>query len=144
MPSLTTIENAVKARIRRAAEALCELYGYPVPESFHRLIGTPPVRRVAYLEGIAQVLEAVAEGEGLDLVEEEAEDPEPVGESVIIATPTIFELPIEGKQAAALVEAGYDRLALLADASDEELLAIDGIGPKTLEAIREALADEEG
>lgn len=39
----------------------------------------------------------------------------------------------------ALVEAGYERLADVAGASDEELLAVDGIGAERLAKIRELI-----
>jgi DNA integrity scanning protein DisA with diadenylate cyclase activity len=38
-----------------------------------------------------------------------------------------------------LIEAGYARLGDLRAASDEELLAVEGIGPGTVKKIRKAL-----
>lgn len=41
-----------------------------------------------------------------------------------------------------LVAGGYTTIAKVRNASDEELLAVDGVGPVTVEKIRAALADE--
>jgi hypothetical protein len=40
------------------------------------------------------------------------------------------------RSARALVAAGFDRFALLEQASDEDLLAIKGVGPETVRGIR--------
>lgn len=45
--------------------------------------------------------------------------------------------------AALLIDAGYTTHAKVAKATDEELLAIDGVGQATLEKIREASAQHE-
>lgn len=42
-----------------------------------------------------------------------------------------------------LNEAGYDTNAKIAGASDDDLLAINGIGPKSLKDIREAIPSVE-
>lgn len=46
--------------------------------------------------------------------------------------------------AAALVSAGYEKPADIAGASDDDLLAVDGIGPATLATIRAAVPAKNG
>jgi hypothetical protein len=48
------------------------------------------------------------------------------------------ELPEDFPARELLIAAGYDTLDLVKNASDEDLDAIDGIGPATVEKIREA------
>lgn len=42
----------------------------------------------------------------------------------------------------ALLGAGYTRLAQLTKVTEEELLALHGVGPKAIRILREALAEE--
>lgn len=49
------------------------------------------------------------------------------------------ECGISEQKALRLAEAGYGRLRDLRAASDEELLAVQGIGPGTVKKIREAI-----
>lgn len=42
----------------------------------------------------------------------------------------------------ALIVAGYHQLADLTQASEKELLALHGVGPKAVRILREALADK--
>ena len=75
--------------------------------------------------------EAIAK---LEAVEPETEDaPLTSLEDIDGVTPEV---------AANLRAAGYETPGHLAEASDEDLLAVDGIGPKKLAAIREALRAE--
>lgn len=72
-----------------------------------------------------------------------ASDPPPKlveGASPELAEGDEFDFLTE-KQAAALREAGIETLKQLAETDAETLLAIDGIGPKAVEAILEATAD---
>jgi len=50
---------------------------------------------------------------------------------------------ISADKALLLVEAGYARLDDLREASDEELLAIEGVGPGTVKKVRKALGGGE-
>jgi len=50
---------------------------------------------------------------------------------------------ISGKAAAALAEAGFDSTQAVAAASDADLLKVPGLGPKTVEKIREITGLEE-
>jgi DNA uptake protein ComE-like DNA-binding protein len=47
--------------------------------------------------------------------------------------------PLDENLVQILADAGYDTLEKIRNASDEELLEIDGIGPKSLEKIRQAV-----
>lgn len=47
--------------------------------------------------------------------------------------------PLDENLVQLLADAGYDTLEKIRNASDEELLEIDGIGPKSLEKIRQAV-----
>lgn len=51
------------------------------------------------------------------------------------------ELPTDFPGYGALLKAGYANWEFVREASDEDLLEIDGIGPKTVEEIREQLPD---
>lgn len=55
------------------------------------------------------------------------------------ASPTLTEL-LSAPVAKALTEAGLDTVDLVKAASDEKLLAVEGIGAKTLSYIREQVA----
>jgi hypothetical protein len=57
-------------------------------------------------------------------------------------TPPASDLPqaIGGPARRALALAGYTRLEQLAGASEQELLALHGVGPKAVQLLREELA----
>lgn len=59
-------------------------------------------------------------------------------ESVLVET--ILDLNLRPSLVEDLVEAGFETIEDLESASDEDILAIDGIGPKSLSEIREALS----
>lgn len=57
--------------------------------------------------------------------------------------PTAPALPAIGAPATrALLGAGYARLAQLTKVTEDELLALHGVGPKAIRILREALAAE--
>lgn len=77
--------------------------------------------------------------------EEEAEPEaastgEAAGEQEESTAPPVLTELLSAPVAKALIEAGLDTVDLVRAASDEELLAVEGIGAKTLSYIREQVA----
>ena len=63
------------------------------------------------------------------LQQQEQSDPEP--QPILIQT-----LGLPSQQEDALIDAGYEFVHQLRDASDDELLAVDGVGKRTVDFIR--------
>jgi DNA-directed RNA polymerase alpha subunit len=74
---------------------------------------------------------------------DEGEEPRSEQEFEAAPMPPFFSelLGLTSLQAEALLAAGYNTPEALAEADDEDLLAVDRIGPATVEKIREALAE---
>lgn len=72
-----------------------------------------------------------------------AEEVEEVSEETTVTLRSVEELVLDSSTEELLIEAGYETIEELHEASDEELLDIKGIGPKTLEEVREALSSLE-
>lgn len=62
------------------------------------------------------------------------------GDDVVEITASLLETFEDERIIGALIAAGYDTVEKVRAASDEELRSVDGIGPKSLAAIRKALA----
>lgn len=60
--------------------------------------------------------------------------------TAVTATDPLAELVVDARVAAALREAGFGDVASIRAASDTDLIAIVGVGDKTLEKIRLAVA----
>lgn len=136
-------DHAAQKRIVAAMEELAERLGIEIPEQMQRQIGSPAERAMQQREGVADLLEAImASVEQLEQATEAAQMPlemavflvreanEDWVEAAKAATPEIVE---ETLQAINLVNA----VSLVREASDEDLLAISGIGEATLMVIRE-------
>lgn len=88
----------------------------------------PAYQAVVQLESIVGVLEG--------LVADEAAPTEEVAR--LSPTPSPVVLPLDEPTVMLLVNAGFDTPEALREATDDELLAIKGIGRKTLKEIRGA------
>lgn len=55
--------------------------------------------------------------------------------------PSLDELDLSERTVDLLRENGYDDVSTVSEATDEDLLAVDGIGPATLTDIRNAVAE---
>ncbi len=64
------------------------------------------------------------------------------GRAIYQASPTVsLSQTFNGALARLLIQNGFDSLDKVRSASDEDLLAVDGIGPKALRLIREQQGD---
>ncbi len=90
------------------------------------------VRLAARLTGWNITIKSEAQAEE----EKTAEDTPEKAAAEQEGTPDILE-GLPGKVSAALAEAGLESARSIADASDEDLLNLPGVGPKTVEKLRE-------
>lgn len=74
-----------------------------------------------------------------DLLVEVDEAPHPVVEDEDLTRSEVINLLGDHDWVHALIDAGYASISALVEASDEELLEVDGVGPARLEDIQEAL-----
>lgn len=121
-----------QARLVAAAEYLATHLGIDIPEGIRVQRGRPPERMMWQREAVADLLEAI-QRKVADAKAEPRSWVASVAESIVLAPWFTF---VPESIIVALRDAGFADLESIDAASDEELLAVHGIGPATLRRMR--------
>ena len=133
-----------KQRIINDIEALASSCTVPIPPTIRIQRGNPRVRDLQFIEGVAQFLDGLlAHVNAGDGASGEVTMGHDAPASLDPATDLMQMVGVGKEVAAAMVAAGIASISDVRDATDERLLAIPGIGPRTLERIRAQIATME-
>lgn len=134
-PSVKATRTAIaQNRVTVAASAVAERYGLTDQLTAVQTASAvrADVRPLYQMEAVADLLDAIVASEGV-----EAEDASPESELLVLES-------VNARTARLLTESGYTNVVALREASDDDLVAISGIGAATVRAIRAEIGQPEG